>query len=59
MTASHYKKDMEVLEHVQRRAVKPVKGLENQSYEEPLRELRLFSRSKKGLGKTLSLSTTT
>lgn len=58
-SAPPFRKDIEVMEWIQIRAVELIKSLEHKSCEKQVRELGFLSLEKRRLGETLSLSRTT
>ena len=55
MWGLQYKRDLDIMERVQRRATKIIKGLKHPCYEERLRQLRLLSLEKRRLMEILSM----
>ena len=49
MWSPQYRRDMDLLERIQRKATKRIHGMEHLSYEDKLRELGLFSLEKRKL----------
>jgi len=49
MWSSQYSRDVDLLEHIQRRATKMIQGMEHLSCEDRLRNLGLFSLEKRRL----------
>ena len=47
--SSHYRRDIDLVEHIQRRAIEMNQGMEHLSYEDSLRELGMFSLEKRRL----------
>ena len=56
MWSPQYRRDVELVEHVQRRATKMIQGMDHLSYEDRLRELGLFSLEKTARSPDSSLS---
>jgi len=53
LCSPQHKKDMELLEQVQRRTTKMIRGLEHLSYEDKLRVLGCSAWKREGYGETL------
>ena len=49
MWSPQYRRDMDLLERIQRKATKRIHGMEHLSYEDKLRELGMFSLEKRRL----------